>query len=70
MSDLMLLFNSGVVESAAVNEMITKAKRTYVTDHHSQAITQLHSKNKYKDGTWKTYVYADGNRKEVVRTVL
>ena len=63
----MLLFNSGVVESAAVNEMITKAKRTYVTDHHSQAITQLHSKNKYKDGTWKTYVYADGNRKEVVR---
>ena len=67
MSDIMVLFNSGVFESAEVNDMITNAKRKYVTDHHSQAITQLHSKNKYKDGNWKTYVYVDGNRKEVVR---
>ena len=67
MSDIVLLFNSGVFESAAVNEMITNAKKTYVADHHSQAITQLHSKNKYKDGNWKTYVNVDGNRKEVVR---
>ena len=67
MSDIVLLFNSGVFESAAVNDMITNAKKTYVADHHSQAITQLHSKNKYKDGNWKTYVNVDGNRKEVVR---
>lgn len=64
----MLLFqsNSGL-ESAAVNEMITKAKRAFVLARHSQAIGQISSSNKYKNGNWKTYVYESGKRKEVIR---
>lgn len=64
----MLLFqdDSGL-ESAAVNEMITKAKRTFVLSRHSASISRMISSNKYKDGNWKTYVYEDGKRKEVIR---
>ena len=46
--------------------MITKAKRKYVDTHHTQKISQMHSST-YKDGWWKTYVYVDGKRKEIVR---
>lgn len=28
-------------------------------------ISQIHSKSKYKDGKWKTYVYVDEKRKVV-----
>lgn len=63
----MLLLQSGGFESAAVKEMITKAKQNYVDSCHSAAITQLHSSNKYKDGNWKTYITEQGKRKEVIR---
>lgn len=65
--DLVLLYQHGGLDNAAVSEMITTAKRIYVSAHHSQAITKLKSKNKYKDGNFKTYVMVDGRRKEVVR---
>ena len=67
MRDFMLLLQAGGLEGAAVNDMLTKGKKNYVQQHHSQAITQLHSSNKYKNGTWKTYVRENGARKEVVR---
>lgn len=63
----MLLLQCGSLENAMVAEMITKAKEKYVDTRHSQAITQLHSSNKYKDGNWKTYVLKDGKRREVIR---
>ena len=66
-SDIVLLLSSGGFENAEVMNMITKAKEKYVDSRHSNAITQLHSSNKYKDGKWKTYVDEDGKRKEVVR---
>ena len=64
-SDIMLLREMGL-ENAAVNEMITMAKRKYVTARHTQKISQMHSST-YKDGWYKTYVYVDGKRKEVIR---
>lgn len=63
----MLLFQDSGLESAAVNEMLTKAKHAYVSSHHSSTISRMCSSNKYKDGNWKTYVYEDGKRKEVIR---
>ena len=37
----------------------------YVKEHHPRMISQIHSKSKYKDGKWKTYVYVDEKRKVV-----
>ncbi len=67
LADVVLLFQSGVFESAAVNEMLAKAKQNYVDSHHSATVFQMHSSSKYKDGSWKTYVYECGKRKEVIR---
>ncbi|MBQ6160185.1 MAG: hypothetical protein IJK24_04485 [Oscillospiraceae bacterium] len=67
LNDLMLLLQCGDLENAMVADMITRAKEAYVRARHSQAITQMHSSNKYKDGLWKTYVLKDGKRKEVLR---
>ncbi len=65
-SDMLLLFEQIGLENAEVTHMITKAKRKYVDTRHAQKISQMHSST-YKDGWYKTYVYADGKRKEVVR---
>lgn len=67
LNDLMLLLQCGDLENAMVADMITRAKEAYVRARHSQAITQMHSSNKYKDGLWKTYVLKNGKRKEVLR---
>ena len=67
LSDILLLLQCGGLDNAMVADMITKAKEQYVNKYHSHAITQLHSSNKYKDGNWKTYVYENGKRREVVR---
>lgn len=64
--DLMLLFEQGGLGDALVNNMISSAKRNYVSSHHTQKISQMHSST-YKNGWWKTYVYENGKRKEVVR---
>lgn len=64
-SDIMLLLQSSSPENALVYDMISKAKRNYVSQHHSLSIFQLHSTNKYMDGKWKTHVYIDGKRKGV-----
>ncbi len=65
--DYMLLSMHGGLESAMVDNMITKAKRNYVNSHHPLKISQLHSTT-YKNNWWKTYVYDENNkRKEVVR---
>ena len=65
--DFMLISMHGGLESATVNDMITKAKRNYVNERHTQKISVMHSST-YKDGWWKTYVYDENNkRKEVVR---
>ena len=65
MDDVMLLLQSISPENAVVNQMISKAKRAFVEEHHPRQISQLHSKNPYRDGRWKTYVYADGKRMTV-----
>ena len=66
----MLLWHSGGFEDATVIAMTTKAKNNYVDARHPYTIFQLHSKNPYKDGSWKTYITVDGKRKEVVRKTL
>ena len=53
--DLMLLFEQGGLGDALVNNMISSAKRNYVSSHHTQKISQMHSST-YKNGWWKTYV--------------
>ena len=65
MQDVVLLLRSSDPENAQVMEMLTKAKRNYVKERHPRAISQIHSKSKYKDGKWKTYVYVDEKRKVV-----
>ena len=65
-TEFMLLLQQGGFEDAMVNDMLTKAKRKYVEDRHTQKISQMHSKT-YKNGWWKTYVYDANKRKEVVR---
>lgn len=65
MRDVVLLLQSNDPENAQVMEMLTKAKRNYVKERHPRMISQIHSKSKYKDGKWKTYVYVDEKRKVV-----
>ena len=65
MRDVVLLLQSNNPENAQVLEMLTKAKRNYVKERHPRMISQIHSKSKYKDGKWKTYVYVDDKRKVV-----
>ncbi len=67
LSDLMLLSQSGSIGSAVVEEMLKKAKKTYVESRHNQAISQMRSTNKYKNGKWKTYYVGDTGRKEIIR---
>ena len=61
----MLLLSGIGSENAEVNEMIAKAKKLYVDQRHTRSISQIHSRDKYRDGRWKTYVYIDGQRKSV-----
>ena len=63
--DIALLLQDSGPEKAVVVDLITKAKRKYVAEHHSLAISQLKSASKYKNGKWKTHVYIDGVRKGV-----
>ena len=47
-------------------EMLKKAlKRKTVDNWHTQAVTEI--RNGPKKGKWKTYVYVDGKRKEIIR---
>lgn len=64
--DFMILSQQGGLESAVVNEMLTKAKRNYVNEHHKKKISVMHSTT-YKNGWLKTYVGDGAKRKEVVR---
>jgi Phage integrase family. len=65
LQDFMLLLSGIGSENAEVNEMIAKAKKLYVDQRHTRSISQIHSRDKYRDGRWKTYVYIDGQRKSV-----
>lgn len=47
--------------------MVSQAKRRYVLDQHSRAITQLSGATGPKRGKWKTYIYENDRRKEVLR---
>ena len=67
-TEFMMLFNaSGAEERSLFTNMLSKAKQQYVLTHHKQAISQLHSTDKNKDGVWKTHVYIDGKRKTLQR---
>ena len=67
-TEFMMLFNSaGAEERSLFSDMLSKAKQQYVLTHHKQAISQLHSADKHKDGVWKTHVYVDGKRKTLQR---
>jgi len=63
----MLLFNQDGAEFPAMNEMISLAKRKFVNNRHSKAISQMVNASGFKKGKWKTYVEVDGRRKEVIR---
>ena len=68
LTEFMMLFqNAGAEERNMVNDMLSKTKRQFVKTHHKQAISHLHSENKYKDGVWKTHIYANGKRKTIQR---
>lgn len=64
-NDIVLLLQSNSPEYASVRELIPKARRNYVAQHHSLSIFQLHSTNKYMDGKWKTHIYVNNKRKGV-----
>lgn len=63
----MILLSSGGFDNAVLETMLANAKKKYVDSRHSQAIFQMRSTNKYKDGNWKTYITQEGKRKEVIR---
>lgn len=63
---LMLLLQSDT-ENADVNEMITKAKKNYVRKHHKWAVSQMINASGYKKNKWKTYIFEDGKRKEILK---
>lgn len=65
LSDLSLL--TGLEERELVETMLSKAKRQYVLNCHTQAISQLRSSDPYKDGVWKTHVYVEGKRRTIQR---
>ena len=50
-----------------VNQMLSKAKRNYVLNHHPRAISQLKNAAGYKKDKWKTYIVENGKRKEVIK---
>ena len=60
--DIMLLCNQGL-EMPELKNMIKAAQRKYVNERHTCKIYPLTSGP--KKGRWKTYVYIDGNRKEI-----
>ena len=63
---LMLLLQSDT-ENAAVEEMITRAKKNYVLKHHKLAISHMTNASGYKKNKWKTYITVDGKRKEILK---
>ena len=66
LADIMLLSqNSGPEFALMVEDMITRAKKAYVDNHHKRKISQMHSADKYRNGKWSTYVYVDGKRRMV-----
>jgi len=42
-----------------------KAKQLYVDSRHTQKISVLRTKDRYRNGHWTTYVYVNGKRKKV-----
>ena len=65
MEDIRILFTHGM-ETAQVKEMVTLVKQQFVLSHHTRAITHLAPSNTWKDGCYKTYVYVDNKRKEII----
>ena len=53
--------------SAEIKGMISKAKREYVNERHTRAISQMNNATGYKKGKWKTYIDNQGKRKEVIK---
>ena len=53
--------------SAEIKGMISKAKREYVDERHTRAISQMTNASGYKKGKWKTYIDNQGKRKEVIK---
>ena len=67
LNDIVIYLGHGGPENAAVTNLVSEAKRNYVRTKHTQAISQMHTTNRYKDGRWRTMVYEDGKRREVLR---
>ena len=47
--------------------MINNIKEPYVLSKHNRAISQMKKAKGSKKDKWKTYIYCDGKRKEIVR---
>ena len=61
-----MLYSSADAADDCEVEMLKKAlKRKTVDNWHTQAVTEI--RNGPKKGKWKTYVYVDGKRKEIIR---
>lgn len=58
-----LLQNSGCADLTAV---IQTARISYVDAKHHRAISHMINASGYKQGKWKTYVYLNGKRKEII----
>lgn len=63
--ELMVLLQGIGPENVELQQMISKVKMAYVSSKHERSISQIHSKDKYRDGRWKTYIYENGKRKSV-----
>lgn len=56
-----------MVQEADEQDMITKEEQNYVLSRHTRAITQMVNATGYKKDKWKTYIYQDGKRKEIIK---
>ncbi len=60
------LLSSCGLEAAQLKDMVTNAKRNYVQSHHNKSITKMSPNSSWKNGCYKTYVYVDSKRKEMI----
>ena len=68
LSEIMLLYNHGLERPEVMQDMITEAKKAYVLERHTRAISHMTNAKGYKRNKWKTYIDNLGKRKELIRS--
>ena len=68
LDSLMLYLEQGTVSNSELEMIAKKARQNYVDTRHSASIFQMTNAAGSRKDKWKTFYYADGKRKEIVRS--